>query len=458
MTDKFSFRRQSLLLTTTPINLTNETSITGFSIGGTEPTDCQRKFLFEVDGKLYKFTGNNIIQVDCDKVIDEVLENGNTAAELLAVTDISTWCGKLIYPIIALDAPASSSVMPTVKFAFKVKSFSDVYQTAEFSPIYELGESARFISVDFEKTVTGGATATLQARLRQDNIWTDWMSLDDAKNKICQAVQLKANYSVTSSSGSSSAQITTAEIFYTRDAGKITSYTSILYLKPEDFSDNLSVCYVLVNHSLLMNCDLKAYVCYDDAPETKSEVLGTGSGLVQNFSVEDGIDFDSLQVQVGGINTFDYTLNTSNKTLSITAPAGEEISISYKYNLAAENWQEMDLQFSMFDSNFNSGSWLSRFVHRLETVDKSKVAKVKVVAQVKQGTQTETFTLKKPETVLKMFYFTKPETISCNRDFIFDAKKNLLKISGNVGDSCTVSYDWQGVPLNFVQIAAGFGL
>ena len=76
MTDKFSFRRQSLLLTTTPINLTNETSITGFSIGGTEPTDCQRKFLFEVDGKLYKFTGNNIIQVDCDKVIDEVLENG----------------------------------------------------------------------------------------------------------------------------------------------------------------------------------------------------------------------------------------------------------------------------------------------------------------------------------------------------------------------------------------------
>ena len=118
----------------------------------------------------------------------------------------------------------------------------------------------------------------------------------------------------------------------------------------------------------------------------------------------------------------------------------------------------MDLQFSMFDKNFNSGSWISRFVHRLETVDKSKVAKVKVVAQVKQGTQTETFTLKKPETVLKMFYFTKPETISCNRDFIFDAKKNLLKISGNVGDSCTVSYDWQGVPLNFVQIAAGFGL
>ena len=458
MTDNFKFRRQSLLLTTTPINLTNETSVTGFSIGGTEPTDCKRRFLFEVEGKLYKFTGNSIIQVDCDKVIDEVLENGNTAAELLAVTDTSTWCGKLIYPIIALDAPANSSVMPTVKLAFKVKSFSDVYQTAEFSPIYELGESARFISVDFEKAVTGGATATLQARLRQDNVWTDWMSLDDAKNKICQAVQLKANYSVTSSSGSSSAQITNAEIFYTRDSNKITSYTSILYLKPEDFSDNLSVCYVLVNHSLLMNCDLKAFVCYDDAPFEKSEVLGTGSGLVQNFSVEDGIDFDSLQVQVGGINTFDYTLNTSTKTLSITAPAGKEISISYKYNLAAENWQEMDLQFSKFDSNFNSSSWISRFVHRLETVDKSKVAKVKVVAQVKQGTQTETFTLKKPETVLKMFYFTKPETISCNKDFIFDAKKNLLKISGNVGDSCTVSYDWQGVPLNFVQIAAGFGL
>ncbi len=441
-------------MTTVPFDFAQETSITGFTIGGAEPTDSKRKILFEVDGKLYKFSGDNLLEVECEKTAADVLENGNTVAELLAVTDISDWCGRYVYPIIAIDAPADAAVMPSISLAAKVKSFNDIFQKSELSPVFELGRNVKFITVNFDKTVTGGATANIQVRLRQNNLWSSWLNLSDAENTICQAVQLRGNYTVTSTSGSSTAKIDDAEIIYSAYADAVTSYTSTLYLKPEDFSEDLQTCYLLVEHSVLINCDLRAFVCYDDAPLEKKEVLGIGSGASQTFLIEDGIDFDSLQVQIDGINTFDFTLNASAKTLSLTAPSGSEISVVYLYNLAPENWLEMELQYTEFDTNFNSGNWKSRFVHRLDTLENSKVIKFKIVAKVREGTKEETFTLKNSNTIVNLERFALPDSISCDKDYFYCAETNFLRVSGNVGDTCNLSYKWQGRPIEIYNVAS----
>lgn len=382
MQDIFAFIKQSVLETSTPIDCTQDTQILGFEIGGAEPENSKRRFLFEVEGKIYRFEGNNLLLLDCDKSCREVLELGNTAAELLAVTDIPSWCGKYIYPIIALSSPANASVMPSVALGIKAKSFNDIFQKSQLSPVYYLGENSKIADIDFTKATTGGGQASLQIKLLQDNIWSSFMSIDDALNKNCQAFQLKTLQTVTSSSGSSSSQITGVEIDYCKFSGEVTSEYGALYFKAEDFDEDLSTAYCLIKHNYLDDNDLKVFACFDDLPTEIEEVLGVGTGSPQTFDVEEGIDFDSLKIFVGGVMSLEYTLNAAAGTLTITAPEGEEISIKYKCKLAAENWLELEKQFTILDENAYSGdeknSFTSRYVLRLEGVEKSKVAKIKV--------------------------------------------------------------------------------
>ncbi len=382
MQDIFKFIKESLLTTTKPIDCTQETSIAGFEIGGTEPSTSKRRVVFEVDGKFYRFEGNNLMQITCDKTVSDVLAKGNTVAELLQVTDIPSWCGKLIYPIIALESESSATVMPSIKLGIKVKSFSDIFQTSDLSPIFELEENSKISEINFEKAVEGGGMASLQVRLKQENIWSPFMSIDDAAGQKAQAVQLKALQTVTSTSGSSTSQITSAEIIYIKNANEIASEVSTIYFTAEAFDEDLSTGYILIKHSHLADNDLKVFVSFDDLPGAKDEVLGVGTGAAQTFEVEEGIDPDSLEIFLDDVKTYDFAFNAESKTLSITAPVGVEISAKYLYNISAENWLETEKQFTQFNQNSYSGaddfSYTSRFVYRLEAAEKSKVAKVKI--------------------------------------------------------------------------------
>ena len=382
MNDIFKFVKRGLLTTTKPIDCTQETTISGFEIGGTEPSTSQRRVVFEVEGKMYRFEGNNLLQIDCEKTVAEVLAKGNTVAELLQVTDIPAWCGKYIYPVIALESEADAVVMPSIKLGVKVKSFSDIFQTSELSPIFTADLNSKISAINFTKSVEGGGTASLQVRLLQDSVWSPFMSVDDAIGQKCQAIQLKALQTVTSSSGSSSSQVTGVEVTYIKNADEIASEVSTLYFKSEDFAEDLSTGYILIKHNYIADNVLKVFVSFDDAPGVFDEVLGTGTGAAQSFAVEGGIDFDSLEIFVDDIKTYDFTLNATAKTLSITAPAGSEIRAKYLYNISAENWLEAEKQYTEPDTNSYSGesalSYSSRYVYRLETAEKSKVAKVKL--------------------------------------------------------------------------------
>ena len=382
MNDVFKFVKQSLLTTSKPIDLTQETTVAGFEIGGTEPSTGKRRALFEVDGKFYRFEGNNLMQVTCDKTFADVFTKGNTTAELLQVTDVPSWCGKLIYPLIALESLADAAVMPSIKLGIKVKSFSDIFQTSELSPIYELDSKSKITAINFEKSVEGGGMASLQVRLKQEEIWTPFMSIEDAVGQSTQAIQLKALQTVTSSSGSSSSQITGAEVSYIKNADEIAAEVSTLYFQAEDFTEDLATAYILIKHNFLADNELKVFVSFDDLPKVFDAVLGTGTGAAQTFTVEEGIDTGSLEIFIDDVKTYDFTLNAAAKTLKLTAPAGAEIKAKYLYNISAENWLEGELQYTELEQNSYGGEveniFTSRYVYRLEVAEKSKVAKVKI--------------------------------------------------------------------------------
>ena len=387
LTDTFQFRKNFLFRPTESLDLTHATEILNFEIGGSEPAGSERKILFQVDGEIFRFEGNNLFELHIEVDIENILEFGNTVAELNQVQNIKDWAGKKIYPIVAISYPADSPIIPTLDLGLKVKNFQDVFQISEVSEVFYLEKGAKFISANFSKIVGNGGTASMQVRLLKDDGWTQWLEIADAEKQNCNAVQLRGNLAVTSTSGSSSATIDDAEFVYI--TGENTGKISAIYLQAEKADTDLLTAYVLLKHSELVGTELKAFARFDELPEVKEEFLiGTGNGAVQTFEIDEGINFETLIVKVDGVRTLDFTLNAEQKTLSIEAAQDKEITVSYEYNLCVEDWQEMEKQFTIFDEKFESGLFTSRFVCRLDAAKNSKVAQFKIVSEI---TDTEDF-------------------------------------------------------------------
>ena len=73
-TDNFVFRKQTLLTTSKPWDTTGKTDIEGFELAGIQPADSNRRVIFSVDGKYYKFdSSQNLVEftntVDFDNVL-----------------------------------------------------------------------------------------------------------------------------------------------------------------------------------------------------------------------------------------------------------------------------------------------------------------------------------------------------------------------------------------------------
>jgi len=122
---------KALLKSTQCWNFTGETSITGFNVEGTQPDESRRRFIFSVDEQLVKFNGNDLELFGQALNLQNVLQFGNTAEEIAAVTDIPAWLGKKVYPIIALECNENSNVMPTVKLSLNASSQNDIYERSE---------------------------------------------------------------------------------------------------------------------------------------------------------------------------------------------------------------------------------------------------------------------------------------------------------------------------------------
>ena len=86
--DNFSFSKSAMLTAKQPLDASTQTAVEGINISGTEPANTSRRFIFKIDDALFYFVNNNLAAYPYDGELADVLQYGNTAAQLTALNDI----------------------------------------------------------------------------------------------------------------------------------------------------------------------------------------------------------------------------------------------------------------------------------------------------------------------------------------------------------------------------------
>lgn len=464
-TDEFSFRRQALLRTTQPFDLTGETSCSGFEISGTEPAGTSRRIIFEVDGVLYYFNKGDLTQYPSYGELADVLQYGNTVAELLEVEGIVQWINKKVYPIIALDAPRDAEVMPKIKIGLKVKCFNDEYQRQEFSPVFELKHSdnpARITNAVYNKANNGLATSNSQIRIRDlSGNWSDWTDYDAAISKTACAVQFQNSYTLTTLDGSDEAKTFDHKVAYVTNADNLAGDVQEIILQPQTLDYPPKVCYALIKHSELFDAKIKAYVCLKSSTSQRENIIiGKGTGALSTYflGVQGGIDKNinqnTLHITAGDINITDFYYNMENATVDLVADVDAEIKATYDYEVDEENWIELAGQLPEIYGD--SGLYVSRFVGRLNSDNKIVAVKLRLQRDSGSVTDEEIGVATGNEQIFVLPHRAKSETLKCKGSWSYDEETQLLKVTGILNDTLNISYDFCGIIPQVDSIIIGF--
>jgi hypothetical protein len=473
-TDNFVFRKQTLLTTSKAWDTTGKTDIEGFELAGIEPADSNRRVIFQVDNKYYKFDSTqNLVEYTDTVDFDSILVSGNTVEELSKVTAIPAWVGKKIYPIIALDSAPDATVFPSIKIALKTRCNQDQYQKSEESAEYTLANASdkalpRIIDVTPSVIVTGKATATVQVAVRDNNgTWSSYMSLTDAKDKQCSAVKYKATYTVTTLDGTDSAHVDSVTIRYANGSAAVSGDTAEIYSITNNYEDGLQYCQALIKHKALIDSQIKAYISFRNEPKTRKMVsIGTGNGKEQTLILgvsgiaDNGINQNKLSIYVDGELFYNYSYNTETSEITLTVDNGAAISASYEYGWEPETWLEMTAG-AVEPYHDNSSMYSSRFTYTLaDTSEKKTISNVKFVLYRPQG-HVDSASLGKASgnrQVMVLPHMAKKETIVCNGSWSYDEDTKVLTVVATKDTDLVISYDWVGESQEVYGYTAGWSV
>ena len=433
LSDEFAFRKRTLFTANAPLDFTYETSCGGFEISGTEPEDCNRRIIFKIDDKLFRFGTNGLDEYDNLGQIDDILSGGNTVAELLALTDIPQFVGKKIYPIIAMDAPADSPVFPKIKIAAKVKSFNDVYTRYDYSPVYALTGNAKIIEVQASKYTRGNGIATVQCKVKNPLTgWGDWIFIEEARYKLAAAIQFRVQYILAALDGTDAAVVNDVAVRYSTNADLLSGDTQEIICLPQSCDADLGTCYALINHSKLIDCELKAYVKFAEPVKRRVNCAldAQAAFLTFNGVVDTGVAQDTIHVEQNGIPLDDFYFDTENSQLD-NLSTDAAVTASYECGLAAEDWREMSLD--------TQSDYSSRFLYRLTESGKT-VSAVKFVFKKIGGNFNETISTGTGK--IQTFAIEHNATnIQCNVPFAYDG---ILKTVAPINQSINLYYEYSG--------------
>ena len=459
---------RGLIVATQPINLLSKTKVTGFSITGVQPTNTTRHVAFKVDNVWNKLTvpSNGVAtltplatqEIDVDSIIKE----GNTAAELAKVTSVPGFVGKLLYPAVALFANDNAQVMPT--FGMTVKAEIDttvnVYSYTDYSQEYNIsdGDDVPIVSLVAETETKGRGAVTITARLKQKNVWSEYMTLQDCQMKEASAIQLKAVYTVQTTDGTDFAKIKAVVITY-NTAGAITSNnTTDIVTVTEKFTNDLVYVHAYCKHRELIDAKINAFCAIRKQPQKRIMYqFGNGTGSSKTYKLPDkGINQDTLTVYVDGKIVLDFGYNTETSEITITGDKDTALSASYEYGWEMSNWIPMTQGVSQVN---DSGTYTTEYTYIIPTHEGSfTVSAVKFeldrpVGHVEQET-IGVGTGKRQ--IIKLPHIAKKETIVCNGAWSYNYDSQQLTVIAPDGENIVISYDWIAESPNIYAISAGW--
>ena len=472
-TDEFSFSRQALLVSKKPFDTTGQTSVEGFTISGNEPTGTTRRFIFKVDDNLYKFSGSNVVSYTSAGELEDILANGNTAAEVNAVTSIPAWLNKKIYPIIALQAPVDASGLPTANITLKVRCQNDVYEKIVETPEYELavaeGSSVipRIADISVNTAATGNASVAVAVKLQNPSgEWSDYMGVTDALNQEAVAVQFRFTFTVTTLNGADSVKVNSINVKHTMGATAVSGDTAEIYSIVQNYESDLQTCYVIVKHKELVDSKIQAFVNFMSEPKKRVLIpLGTASGVLEQFSLgvdgekDTGINQGSIQVFADGVPVTNFSYNVEVSEVTVNATAGAAITASYEYGHDKETWLEMPVQVYQ-QPYLDDGTYMTRFSYTLDDDDAVGMKMSNIRIQLYRPTgHVDRASLGVGTGLIQQFVLehqAKQETIDCNADWQYDPDSQILTCVAEKGTEIVISYDWLGENQTLYSFTAGW--
>ncbi|MBQ9364854.1 MAG: hypothetical protein IJT82_03670 [Schwartzia sp.] len=459
-TDEFASRKQARLEAKSPWNTAGQTNIEGFEVASSIPADSNVRLIFKVDGAYHVFDSSHapVAYTGADD-IDGILENGNTPDELADVTDISSWIGKEIYPVIVLDASPEATVMPKVKISLKVRNNQDKFEmseeSAEYSLVYdeETGTLPKIISCVAELGDEGQGSTTVQASIKgADGTWSEYMSLANIANITASAIKYKASYAVQTINGDDTAKVRSVTLRYASGETSVSGDTAAeIYTVTQSYAEGLGYCNVLVKHKKLKNAIMDAYVAFKSETSKREMIqIGMGTGERQTLTLgvdnvaDTGINHASIKIYVNSRNYVGFSYNTETSEVTLTAEAGAAISASYEYGWEQETWNKMTLQ-NTEPYQGSSTMCASRFAYTLPSDAGTKtVSNVKLVISRPTGIVEDELlgiaTGSKQAFVLP--YAASKDTIQCTGSWSYDEDTQIITVVAARDTEIRISYTW----------------
>ena len=459
----FRLSYKTFVTSKNPINLLDKIKVKGFTIAGVQPANTNRKVAFKVDNKWNKLSTEGALSPLPTQAItsDSVLAEGNTVAELTALTNVPSFVGKLVYPAFALYADSEATVMPTIGMTVKaeINTTVDVYTKTDYSQEFVLHNERDVLvkSVTVDSNTKGNGKITLKARYATFNEtaitdegaeltekWSDYVDLLSVINVKCHKLQIKADYQVSVTDGSDSATLNDVIVTYAKDDVAKTDGTTDLVTLTEKFTNDLTYVHAYIKHKELIDADLKAYVRLQKTPQkAEFKLIGYGTGARKTYKVADrGINQDSLMVYVNGKVVYDFDFNTETSEITLVADVDVPINASCEYGWELFNYVEMQKGVSQIN---DSGAYTTEYAYTIPAHEgEYTVTAIKYELIRPEGKVTNDVigigTGKRQ--IIQLPHFARKETISCNGKWSYDYDSKRLTVIAPEGDNIVISYDW----------------
>ena len=353
--------KNALIQTTnaTMLDCTHFETITGIEIESAEPANTTTRYLMRISGEKWRAFKEGVwtFASSRDLTADIVIAEGNTKAELLALTstELAIFAGKKIEVAVAHRIDSGTDLPSISKFRFNGAN-SQIKKDFIYSNVIKLADDAVGIT---DKDDAGD--------------WSEYKTCDRISSSG-SAIRFKVEVEI-DKPGISVAELESVKVQHLTDSKSSNiEGKSVFVTKPIVLDDEVNRAHALIRHSATkdtdfnmsivfgtsddfknMNCTLKRekngiveedyeYIVTDDTKSNTvmlkveidqkqgtitDKVLGTGTGKQQIFKLEHNARPESIQITTDNESTYYYKPKT--KTLFVTAKSGDEISISYDW-------------------------------------------------------------------------------------------------------------------------------
>lgn len=459
-TDEFVMTKKELTYSITPLDCTGMSSVTGFTLTSSVPSGTDVRAAFQIGGTWYKLVGPGAATLSAlptqTITTDSVLAEGNTVAELAAITGIASFVGQSVNVAIALMAPGDATAMPYLGIVVNgVANTATTTKTETSSPITLADTAVEVVGLSASISATGGASAAVTVSLQQNGTWSNYMPLTQAQRQLATAIKFQAAYSV-ATIGTGSAVVNRVTATYRTNNAAVSGDTAEVVTVTEDF-DGVGMRFgrITVVHQALQDAELEAYISMRTTPKVRERIaIATGTGNRQTVTLGVGgvadpyINHNTLRIWYGSQEIFDFDFNTELSQASLTPPDGVTAFASYSYGWEPETWVQMTKGSTQSYADPNTDS--TEFTYTLPNTDAAKgVSAIKVLLKKPGGTvvaaalgtatgKTQMFVLPHAAKLATVQVAASAGAASWS----YDESSRILTAVGTQGAVLSVTYDW----------------